>query len=519
MAGNKAGKNKPKGNRHCKPSGRAMRAPAERLIAAIDIGSNSVRLVVFQGLSRLPEIMFNERVLCGLGRDVSRTGKMDKASRKKALATLRRFAELCRDMDVDEIEAVATAAMRDAENGPKFAARIERECGFPVKILSGEEEARLSAYGVLCGFPDAEGLVADLGGGSLELACIEGGKIGERVSLPLGPVRLLAGDKTPSLADLDKIKETLHAVAWLEGAAKGGLYLVGGAWRVISRLNLEHKGVPLPVLQGYRMSADEIGDFAAGIWLGDLEGLKGIGRVPQRRLLTLPLAAWILMELMNLTNPAEVVVSAFGIREGIQYKKLNHAVRAQDALIFTCRRIAVQTGRFPEHADKLMAWIDPVFVDEPKALNRLRYATCLLSDISWRGHPDFRAESAYYETLHGRFVSVGHTDRALMAYALFLCYGGPANDPFVRAALQLLSEQEVRYATILGLALRLGQRLTGGTARPLEYSRLKLERGTLALHLPETREDMAGDAVRSRLEALAGALGVEDRIDLAEESG
>lgn len=485
------------------------RPTSGRLTAVIDIGSNSVRMVVFQGLNRVPQVLFNERVLCGLGRDVNKRGRMDEGAVELALTTLSRYAELCRDMRVDHIETVATAAARDAENGEEFVARVEAECGFTVKVLSGVEEARLTALGVLAGTPDADGIAADLGGGSLELVHIVGGKPVDSVSLPIGPLRLQGKRRKIKDKDIARIEAALGEVSWLADGAGRGLYIIGGAWRAIAKLHIIHRNGPLPVLHGYRLSSPETHKFCRLIIAEGADHLKGARKVASSRLKTLPLAALILDHLVSLLKPKDVIVSAPGIREGLLFGKLNHAARKQDPLIFTCKEIADATGRFPEHADRLMKWIDPLFEGEPSERRRLRFAVCLLSDISWRAHPDFRAERAYYEALLGRFVGVSHRERALIALALFVCYGGPVSAPEVEPARRLLSPGDSRYATVVGLALRLGQRLTGGTSRPLGYSALRLEGGSLQLVLPEDYSELAGERVMKRLLALADALGLE----------
>lgn len=134
-------------------------------LAVIDIGSNSVRLVVYESLNRVPYVLFNEKVLCSLGLGVSETGRMMDKSMSKALATLKRFAILLSKMDIEDCRVIATSAVRDSENGPDFMKTVFRECGLKIQLLSGEEEARLSGYGVLCAIPDAQGIVGDLGGG------------------------------------------------------------------------------------------------------------------------------------------------------------------------------------------------------------------------------------------------------------------------------------------------------------------------------------------------------------------
>ncbi len=465
----------------------------------------------------MPDILFNERVLCGLGRSVGGHGAMDDEAMGNALSTLKRFAFLCRDMNIDAIDVVATAAVRDASNGPEFVTRVQQQCGFEVRVLSGEEEAHYSGLGVLAGIPGASGVVADLGGGSLELARIAGNKVGDGLTLPIGPVRLLAGKSKLRKQHLEAVEAALLSVPWLPECRGQRLYLVGGAWRSLARLHMARSNAPLPLTQGYRLPGDILHDFADFVAGQSRQSLSGVAKISGKRLALLPLASATLKILLERLQPGEVEISALGLREGLLFGKLDEAVQQEDPFIAACKVLADRTGRFPEHADRLMEWSAPLFAGESEARKRARYAACLLSDISWRGHPDFRAENAFFEAFLGRFTGVSHGERALIACALFLCYGGPRKAGILRPALRLLDDDEIRYARALGWALRLGQRLTGGTARPLGYSALKLTGSKLLLVLPEKYGDLAGTVVRSRLRVLAKTLGLSGEIRVSDE--
>ena len=493
---------------------RLKRQPSERLIGVIDIGSNSVRLVVFKGLRRRPEIFFNEKVQCGLGRDLDETGRLSDEGMELALETLHRFAQLCEDMHVDEVDALATSAVRDASNGEAFVKTLKSTFGIKVKVLSGEEEAKLSAYGVASSFGVVSGLVGDLGGGSLELVGVKDGKVIESETLPLGTVRLLDG-KDSKAEDLRQgVANALKQVSWLKKYSGQDIFLVGGAWRGLGKLHQDMVGWPLPVVQGY-----VIGHEMAQTFLTDMSGanpadILKTDRVSSSRRQHMPLAAMILSELMAASDAKDLQISAHGIREGHLYKKLNHNMRKRDPYIEDCNRLAALTGRFPEHDDNLMEWTAPLFDDETPKEKRMRKAACLMSDIGWRAHPDFRGESAFYEAFYGRFVGVSHSGRAFVALSLYVCYGGDVTDKFVGAAVGILTEKCVTRAKCLGLALRMGQRLTGGTVEPLKYSHLTIDGEVLALHLPTEQSHMAGSVVRKRLKALAAAFGKTPEIIL-----
>ncbi len=171
-------------------SGRELRDGQEA--AVIDVGSNSVRLVVYRIDGRAMTPILNEKVMAGLGRSLGQTGKLSPDGIDAALRALRRFATLTQALGVQDVFAVGTAAVREAGDGAAFAQQMRRETGIPLRILSGAEEALLSALGVSAGAPDAMGVVGDLGGASLELIEISPSGPGRGETFRLGPLALAA---------------------------------------------------------------------------------------------------------------------------------------------------------------------------------------------------------------------------------------------------------------------------------------------------------------------------------------
>lgn len=240
-----------------------MKRPRKRgsSVAVIDIGSNSVRLVVYEGLTRSLIPIFNEKTLCGLGREVQSTGLLAPDAVQKALTALKRFRALCRVMQVGRVFAIATAACRDASNGPDFIVRAERICAVKIEILSGPREARLSALGVISGIHQPDGIVGDLGGGSLELIDVRRNTVRSGVTLPLGGLALqdLAHQ---SLKRADRIvREELDGVPQLAAGSGRTFYAVGGTWRALARIHIIQSGYPLQVMHGYSIPAAEALDF------------------------------------------------------------------------------------------------------------------------------------------------------------------------------------------------------------------------------------------------------------------
>ncbi|WP_294294772.1 Ppx/GppA family phosphatase [uncultured Sphingomonas sp.] len=482
---------------------------APRRTAIIDIGSNSIRLVIYQGARRVPAPIFNEKVMAGLGRSLSETGAIDAEAFGLAETGLARFAWLTREMQVDEIRTVATAAVRDASNGADLLA-VAEGLGLTVDVLTGEEEATAAGMGVLSANPDADGIVGDLGGGSLELVRIVAGTVTDRVSFPLGVLRL-AAIRAKGKSSLDRRVAALLADTGWAGRGKGlPLYMVGGSWRALAKLDMELNGYPLPVIHGYAMSGDEVARLGRSLSHLDKARMKVIAGISSARAPTLSDAAALLAILMKRLGTTQAVASSHGLREGLLYQRLPTDVRAQDALIVAAREEARVAGRFPEHGDVLDRWIAPLFADDPPERARLRHAACLLADVGWRANPEFRAERGVEIALHGNWVAIDARGRALVAQALHASLGGEATSPDPLG--RLAPHDELAVAQQWGFAMRLGQRLSGGVAGPLERTRLSVDEGALMLHVTAADRALYGDTVEKRHRALAAAMGRQARL-------
>jgi exopolyphosphatase/guanosine-5'-triphosphate,3'-diphosphate pyrophosphatase len=480
--------------------------------AIIDIGSNSIRLVVYQARSRVPATMFNEKVLAGLGRGLAANGRMGGGAMTVAIAGLKRFAALTRAMGVGNVRTVATAAVREAENGPDFIARVQAECGLTIEVMDGEAEARAAALGLVSGIPDADGVVGDLGGGSLELIRVTNGEMGNRISLPIGALRLDAIRKRDRRALAPFIAKALGKIDWAEEGRGKPFYMVGGSWRALAQIHIWMTGHPLPIVHQYEMAAGAPAKMFRSLSHMDSDTLRAVPHLSTGRLPTLPGAAMLLAAVVKKLGSSRVIASGFGLREGLLYADLPETERALDPLITAARAEGARQGRFAEHGDMLFEWMDPLFEGEPSAVRRLRLAACLLSDIAWRAHPDFRAERGVDVALHGNWVAVTAAERAALAVALHHCFGGAATAPVMATLERLCPPALISHARGWGLALRLGQRLTGGTAAALAASRLERDGNLLLLRLNPGHADLAGDAVLRRLKLLGGVLGLEHRL-------
>lgn len=478
-----------------------------RSVAIIDIGSNSIRLVVYDGNGRTPVPMFNEKAICALGQGILGSGKLNPEGVEPALAAVGRFVRLARAMDVEALHVLATSAVRDAEDGPAFTREIEERHDVRIEVLSGSEEATLSALGVLCGTPDAEGLVADIGGGSLELARVSDGLVGERSTLPLGVLRLQdasEGDREQALAYIER---HLENVAWLDQVRGQSLYAVGGAWRALARICIAQINHPLLVLDNFSLEADEAMRVISLISRQSRKSLEKIPGVPKKRLPSLPLGALALERLMLRARPRRLIFSIFGMREGRFFRQLPRKVQVQDPLIAECIRMADQAGRFPEHGEEMAEWTAPLFPKETPRQRRLRRAACVIGDIFWNEHPDYRAEQAFLRVLRLPFLGLEHQDRAALALAVHTRYRGEDDYSLTGRVETLLDEETAQHAQLTGQALRLGHTLTGGAPDILKRTELSIEGGTLVLEVPLDDWALIVDPADRQLEKLARALG------------
>lgn len=487
--------------------------------AIIDIGSNTVRLVIYEGAKRNPVPIFNEKVMAALGSCLGETGRLDPEGKVRALDALVRFAALIRQLKVSAFEVVATAAIRDASDGDEFRQLIETTTGFKVRLLSGVEEAKFAALGVLSGIPDADGIVGDLGGGSLELLDVKDGGItggpSAGTSLPLGSLRLISSGRT-SKDLLEEIDHALKQVDWLSGGKKRTLYAVGGVWRNLARIHMSHHDYKIRVLQNYVINASEAAELAQLIEKLGPKTLAKIPDVSNRRVAALPMGALVLSRLILLTGVSRVVVSANGVREGLLYERIDAAERKRDPLIAGAMDLAERLVRFPEHHEELMSWTATLFasesVPETPAQERVRHAACILADIGWYAHPDYRSAYAFEQVLAAPLTGITHPERLHLARIGYHRHEGASEPAALGDLKHLLAEDGHEHARVMGLALRLAYTLSAASIGVLPTTRLLLEAEKLYLIVRKESRAFIGEVVEKRLAALARALNVEPEI-------
>ncbi len=427
-------------------------------IAIADIGSNSVRLVVYEHLGRAATPIFNEKELCGLARGLAARGRLDAEAIASALTAIRRFRALTDQMRVSALHVLATAAVREASNGPEFIDAVEKITGVKLAVLSGQEEARLSALGVVSSFREPIGVAGDLGGGSLEVVDLKGDTIGDGETFPLGGLRLEeVSEKSPKKAE--KIAaEALANSKVLTGAAKQIFYAIGGTWRSLARLHMRQTGYPLHVMHHYAMDADEAAEFCRMISRRDIDSVDSIEVVSRNRRPLLPYGAVVLEQVIKAMQPTTIVMSALGVREGLLYDLLDATEKARDPLIVACEELGYLRSRSPRHILELTPWSEMAFqalaLEETAEEARLRHAACLLADIHWRAHPEYRGEQALSLIANAGFTGIDHPGRAYLALANFYRHEGLIDEQLSPRIRELVSTRLMERARALGATLR-----------------------------------------------------------------
>jgi exopolyphosphatase/guanosine-5'-triphosphate,3'-diphosphate pyrophosphatase len=469
--------------------------------AVIDIGSNTVRLVMYAGSRRAPITWFNEKVSARLGRELNVTGRIPDKAAELALSALRRFAALVRLHRVPEVQVVATAAVRDASNGQELLARI-RSTGLQPRLLSGEEEASASACAVVAAFPDALGVVADLGGGSLELISVEGGASHHGVSVPLGTLRLAGLRQEGSVVFRRQVHEAFETAGWA-AAHPGPLYMVGGTWRAFATYAMRASQHPLSDPHGFVLPVEAADQLAATLARSDPKLLADQAGLSSMRANALPDAAVMLRAMLSELRPSHLVFSSWGLREGLLHQRLDAKDRARDPLLEGIGEFASALGSSPVEAQAVATWTAAaVSTGNPKC-ERLRLSAAMLALAAVRIEPNLRRARSVEWALHKRWVGIDMAERAQVAAAML---GVAGKTTLPDNLLKLAVDRVLREANAWGLAIRLYLRLGAGAALQEAGSSLQRHGNELVLVLPAGAEPLKSAGVSQDLETLSSAL-------------
>ncbi len=487
----------------------------DRPIGVIDIGSNSIRLVVYDRLSRAPLPIINHKVVIGLGTEIERSGCFKPETVDQAVNAIATLVHVAMGVPVSRLALLATAAVRSAANRDALCDAVYACTGWPVSVLSGQAEARMSAFGVTSAFPDATGVMADLGGGSLEIVSLTNGEIRDQTSLDIGVLRLVekAGDRFDIVRAI--VADALQEVAWLREGVAGRFYAVGGTWRAFARVHFVKARHPLHVVHGYRMNQGEVSELTDIVMDRDRSSEIARGVITERRANILPWGAAILDECMTILTPQDVMFSAHGLREGFHFQLLNDEVRNEDALLSACRDLTAQHHCLIDRAATLSTWIRPAVGLIGEIDNRLVDAACILADAGWSEHPAHRATLTLSRILYMPWSVLDHGERAFLALATFVRYGGSAESEVAASCIEMLGDQRAGMSRSLGKILRLAVELCTRRDEMLATSSLVRVGNQLVLRISESANVVSFDRVERYAETAASALGTTITVERA----
>lgn len=486
------------------------RLPGRDPVAIVDIGSNSVRMVIFEGITRAPTLFFNEKLLAGLGRSLVDTGRLHGEGVELALQSFSRFRALADQAGATDIHVIATAAAREAENGKEFIDEAQKRLGTEIRVLSGREEAYYAALAVKAHFHKPVGIVGDLGGGSLELVRVNGDDPEQGITLPLGGLRLAdVTDGDPQKA-AEVAAEELKRAPFLAAAEGTDFFAVGGTWRNLARLHMSTIDYPLSVLHEYAIDGQrsETIEFLRTVASGDLDRFDGIGDVSKNRRALLPYGAAVLLQIIDTMKPKRIVTSGVGVREGFLFSLLDEEDKNDDPLLVGARELAVLRARSVKHAEELAKWTDKAFdalgIEETDIEKRLRQATCLVADLGWRAHPDYRGMQSMNVIAYSSLTAIGHSGRAFLSLANFYRYNGLKDEGWSSDLLTLMDERLIHRARTLGLLMRVLYVLSASMPGVLPRLEIRADDdGTVEIAIPAALSALHGTRPENRLAKLS----------------
>lgn len=476
--------------------------------AIIDVGSNSVRLVIYEGPARTPFVVYNEKVQARLGRALAETGRIDAEAYDKALRGCRRFKALLDTAGIGNVRTVATAASRDAENGPEFLDDL-RASGLDPELLSGDAEAYGSAQGVLSAFPGADGIVGDLGGGSLELIDVAAGKPGRRETFPLGVLRLPALREGGDKAFAAGIAALLKAGGWRKVAAGRPFYLVGGSWRALGHLDMHLTECALPGVHGYSFDRTRLPVLRTSIAELGPRLNKTVSSISASRVPALDDAAVLLGAVSEVLSAGTLVVSNFGLREGLLFAELDRETQNQDPLLAAVTDYAQRHGNPAWQGEIVADWIAPLFGDEAPADARIRRSACHLAAVDLHPQSETRARHGMELAWLGGWIGLDAGERAMLAQAMWTAWSGKGRCEGIGG---FASEVKLAQAAQWGEAIRLAERFGGGVSAVLGHAALSADAEFLTLQIDSARRDLGGQIVTKQLGTLAEVLGLSAAI-------
>jgi exopolyphosphatase/guanosine-5'-triphosphate,3'-diphosphate pyrophosphatase len=481
--------------------------------AIIDLGSNSIRMLIYDNLLNSQIPIFNEKAICELGKNLDKTGKLDPKGSDFALSVLQRFKRILSNLKVKKFKIIGTAAIREATDSKLFVAKVKKILKKKVQVLTGIEEAENSALGVIIGFQRVNGVVVDLGGGSLEIARVEKNIIYEKISLPLGVLRLFNQPKR----NKDKINSIisfyLNKIEWLRKGKTKNLYLCGGTWRTLLNAHIFKTNYPLSILHQYKLPAIEALKFSNRLSSVKLIKSEKLVGVTKSRTNYIPIGSYILSSLIKICDPSNILCSVSGVREGSLINKAYLNILKKDSLNRSVHFIALKKGDFGENYIKLYNFLKKIFPNKDENFPfRLLLPACSLSNFDWGLGTYQRAELVFHEVINSPILKLSHNDRIKLGLVSFWRHCSTKYYPDLEF-LKLLSNSEITACRRIGAALRFASSIS--VISSIFYEKIKIyvaNEKTLILKVPKKYSQVISNQVQKRLKSLAEEMNLKQEI-------
>lgn len=483
-------------------------------IGVIDIGSNSIRLVIYEKSSRVLLPYYQEKAICKLGSALEANGNFSSEAKTRVMKVISRLVTIAKLIRVGDLVVIATAAFRIAQDGKDFAAEIGKKFGVNIKIVSGEEEAILAAEGVFYAFPNAQGIVIDLGGGSLEIAYISQNIVTKSYSWNLGLLRLQEIMKKQGKSYLENyIEEELSDLKLVEYSNQA-LFLVGGGFRYLAKLHMRWGKYPLSIVNNYQLSLKSFSLFLEGLEKESLEDSKNFIEDSSRRE-TLLESVVLSRLLVKILQPEKFIFCAYGIREGIVFSSLSNIEKSKDPLFAGCKDLIHEEGDSNNNSDMLFQWVKQIFICRSEQFNRIIKACCILYNIARFDHTEYRAEVAFHKTIDSVITGITHKERAFIACCLFHRYKAKDKQKVMNNILKILNKGLQNKAKTLGITLKLAQVFSAGAITLLDNFQIFIDKNKklMVFKVRYQFQDLISESVVKYIRLLSKEFNLEANID------
>jgi len=445
-------------------------------VGLIDIGSNTVRLCIYKGNMRNPDVLYNKKFFCGLGEYRPGTKEITKESEKKCVNSIIFFNSILDEIKTNQNIAICTAAIRNASNRKQIVKQISKVFKGKVITLLGSEEAELAAKGVIAAIPNACGTMIDMGGGSIELASIDKNKLNKIKSFPLGILNFEQKDK--EVKNFIKELSTKHKL-------QKNFYLIGGTFRSIARCFIYFNEMPLNEIHQLKINKTHFKSLQSKISTLNYEQLSKVPKISIDRVKHLHIALKVIDQIFSNTQCETLIYPRYGIREGYIYSKLPKKLQNQDPTEISLNLIAKNRCRFLLFNQRSFNWIEKKYLQfKNKKLSddRLRVLklACQISDLGWEQGSKNRAQYALSSILNLPLIGIGYNEKILIGYLIYLRHckeilSKEDCDKKIEKIISYLSEEERSFGYEFGSIIHFLYSWSKGSSAALKNLSLKTD--------------------------------------------